>query len=248
MTQLKLCIVIPVYNHGDALPTMLAALEEYNIPVILVDDGSNDACKGVMKQLSAEYSDVILVTRAKNGGKGAAVKTGLSTARDRGYTHALQIDADGQHDTKDIPRFIDMSRQAPNALISGVPAYDQSVPKHRYYARYLTHVWIWINTLSFSIRDSMCGFRVYPVGDSCRLIELANMGDRMDFDSEFMVRWHWQGLAIKQLETKVIYPEQGSSNFRLWADNGLISLMHAKLFVGMLKRFPSLIMRRFNGG
>lgn len=238
------CALIPVYNHSLVLEKTCKALLDLNLHVILVDDGSDNPCKAIMQFIADRYEDVSLITRATNGGKGAAVKSGLRFAQQKGYSHSIQVDADGQHNLADVSEFISAASREPNALILGYPAYDTSVPKHRYYARYLTHIWIWINTLSFSIQDTMCGFRVYPVAASNVLINSSKIGDHMDFDSEFVVRWYWAGLEIVQRETKVIYPADGISHFRLLKDNALISGMHAKLFFGMLWRIPILLGRK----
>src|SRR6185295_10895949 len=85
----------------------------------------------------------------------------------------LQIDADGQHDAPDIPKFLARARAKPGAVICGVPVYDESVPMGRLVGRYATHVWVWINSLSLEIRDSMCGFRVYPLAPVVRLFGAA---------------------------------------------------------------------------
>ena len=238
------CALIPVYNHSLVLAQTCRSILDLQLNVILVDDGSDDTCKAVMQGIAEQYECVHLVTRAINGGKGAAVKSGFIYAQQQGYSHAIQIDADGQHNLNDVGDFINAAKRQPEMLILGYPAYDASVPAHRYYARYLTHVWIWINTLSLSIRDSMCGFRVYPVTASNTLIASANIGDHMDFDSEFVVRWYWAGHEIAQRETKVVYPADGISHFRLLKDNVLISAMHAKLFLGMLWRLPTLLGRK----
>jgi hypothetical protein len=162
------------------------------------------------------------------------------------FTHALQIDADGQHDTDDIEHFMKQARIAPRALIAGYPAYDKSVPKARYYGRYASHVWVWINTLSTTIIDSMCGFRVYPLMESCALLARCHTGNRMDFDGEFIVRWHWAGHPLVQVQTRVTYPPGGISHFRLLHDNALISWMHARLFFLMIPRLPKLLARKFH--
>src|SRR5690625_7489555 len=78
-------------------------------------------------------------------------------------------------------------------MVTGVPQYDDSVPRHRYYSRYLTHFWVWVETLSLEIKDSMCGFRVYPLGDTLALIDRVNIGRRMDFDTEVAVGLCWRG-------------------------------------------------------
>lgn len=238
------CIIIPVYNHESALPNTIAALSEYQLPIILIDDGSSSACTTIMQRLCDDYTSIHYVAHATNLGKGQAVKTGLKTANQLGYTHALQIDADGQHSPQHIPQFIGAAQQHSTALIAGYPEYDHSVPKGRLYARYLTHVWVWINTLSFSqVKDSMCGFRVYPVANSV-IIADNTWGNRMDFDTEFMVRWAWKDTPIKWIHTPVRYPEDGISHFLPGKDNLLISWMHTRLFFGMLLRSPTLLYRR----
>jgi hypothetical protein len=126
-------------------------------------------------------------------------------------------------------------------VIYGVPIYDADVPRSRLYGRYLTHVWVWINTLSFDIRDSMCGFRVYPLPPTLALLPLP---PRMDFDVEVMVRLHWAGLKFQPILTQVVYPQGGLSHFRLWRDNARISWMHTRLFFGMLLRLPVLLWRK----
>ena len=243
MTAYSCCAVIPVYNHEDALRATVEEVLAY-LPVILVDDGCNEKCKQVIRDLAQGNERIILVTHAANRGKGAAVKSGMRAALKAGYSHALQIDADGQHEPKDISRFISYSQKQPAALIAGQPDYDDSIPRGRHYGRYLTHIWIWINTLSFTIKDSMCGFRVYPLKQSVSLLDSCRMGDRMDFDPEFIVRWYWAGHEIVQLRTPVTYPADGVSHFLPWRDNKLISLMHAKLFFGMLLRLPRLLMHK----
>lgn len=238
------CALIPVYNHEQVLAKTVTDIRALGLPVVMVDDGSREQCKQVMRALAAGDSQVQLIERAANGGKGAAVKTGLLAAAVMGFSHALQIDADGQHNAADIPRFLAAAAEQPGRLIAGCPEYDASVPKGRLYGRYLTHVWVWINTWSLAIRDSMCGFRVYPLARSKALIEAEPMGERMDFDPEFMVRWHWRHWPLLQLSTRVIYPENGVSHFLAWRDNKLISWMHTRLFFGMLWRLPRILLNK----
>lgn len=241
----NLCVIIPVYNHPDKLQYLMATFSEMNLPVIMVDDGCDTNCRDRLEQLEQENARMTLQTHASNQGKGAAIKTGLQAAQKAGFTHALQIDADGQHDLNDVPRFIEAMNRQPKALIAGYPQFDESIPKLRYYGRYASHVWVWINTLSMTIKDSMCGFRVYPVEQSYQLISHEKMGNHMDYDGEFIVRWYWSGQPLAQIPTHVIYPEHGVSHFRLFKDNCLISWMHARLFFGMLMRIPTLLKRKW---
>ena len=241
-------IVIPVYNHEDAITKTLEDVLVHGYSVVLVNDGSSEACTDILQTLAQTHNGLVHLLHLEiNSGKGAAVKAGMKYLLSQGLSHALQIDADGQHNTTDIPLFIQTAESAPNNLISGFPVYDVSVPSHRYYARYLTHIWVWINTLSFAIKDSMCGFRVYPLGSTCQLINSFSCGDRMDFDMEIIVRWVWAGHKISNIPTKVHYPENGISHFNAVKDNVLISWMHTRLFFGMLWRAPAILWSRFRG-
>ncbi|NER66285.1 glycosyltransferase family 2 protein [Pseudomonas sp. MAFF212427] len=240
----KPCAVIPVYNHERAVPAVVADLLRAGLPCVLVDDASSPACAAVLQQLATQ-PDIHLVSLAVNQGKGGAVMAGLRAAAQLGFSHALQVDADGQHDLGDVARFLALSRQHPEALVCGYPQYDASVPKGRLYARYLTHVWVWINSLSLQIPDSMCGFRVYPLARTLPLIDSVKLGRRMDFDPEILVRLAWRNQPMQWLPTRVHYPQDGLSHFRLFHDNALISKMHTKLFFGMLLRAPVILWRRW---
>ncbi|RQM66692.1 glycosyltransferase family 2 protein [Aeromonas hydrophila] len=228
------CILIPCYNHAGPLAAVLARLAEYGLPCLLVDDGSEPAAAAALAALAARYPWVTLLRHSHNQGKGGAVMTGLRRAHALGFSHALQVDADGQHDLADIPALLAEADKHPAALVSGRPLYDDSVPKGRLYGRYITHVWVWIETLSFAIKDSMCGFRVYPLAATCALLERGVLGRRMDFDTEVMVRLYWAGVAVRFVPTRVIYPADGSSHFQLWRDNRDISWMHTRLVCRLL--------------
>jgi predicted LPLAT superfamily acyltransferase/glycosyltransferase involved in cell wall biosynthesis len=236
------CIVIPIYNHKDAIGATVANLIAHGLRLFIVDDGSDEATRHVLAALHEQYPDKLTLLRLPvNGGKGAAVMAGLRAARRASYTHVLQIDADGQHDAADAPRFIEAARAEPCAVILGRPVYDESVPKSRLYGRYLTHVWVWIETLSFTIRDSMCGFRLYPLDVACALIDEVKLPTRMDFDIEILVRLHWRRVAFRSIPTRVTYAADGISHFDVLWDNVRISRTHTRLVAGMSWRLPMLL-------
>jgi predicted LPLAT superfamily acyltransferase len=241
------CFLVPCYNHGSTIERVVDSLRPFDLPIVIVDDGSNKETKqSLHKQALAD--DVTLLNLPENQGKGGAVMAGLRYAGAQNYSHAIQIDADGQHDVAAIPTLIERSKQYPDRVISGQPNYDESAPKSRLYGRYITHIWVWIETLSFQIKDSMCGFRAYPVSQSLSALNKYNIGKRMDFDTEILVRMYWDGVNIDFVDTKVIYPEGGISHFDALWDNVKISKMHAKLFFGMLPRIPSLLARKKKEG
>lgn len=239
------CILIPVYNHENPLPGIVERLAAYRLPCLLVDDGSDENCAAIIRGLSDRYSWVESIRLEANRGKGAAVKAGILAAQAQAYSHALQIDADGQHDLDDLDKFLAAARQQPEAVVIGRALFDASIPKLRYYARYLTHAWVHINTLSCAIPDSMCGYRVYPVASCAKLIQSIAMENRMGFDTEILVRLYWQGVTVISIPTHVRYPLDGLSHFRAWEDNLLLSQTHARLFFGMLLRLPKLLARHF---
>lgn len=241
-------VVIPVYDHEQAIGAVVQGVRASGLPCLLVDDGSHPACAQVLQALAQAHPDQVTLLRlAVNQGKGGAMLAGFAEAARRGHTHVLQIDADGQHDPSDIPRFAALSTQHPQAVICGIPVYDDSVPKARLYGRYATHIWVWINTLSLQIRDSMCGFRLYPLVPVIGLVGEETIGRRMDFDSEILVRLFWRGVRVISLPTRVTYPSDGVSHFDVWRDNVRISRMHTRLFFGMLRRAPRLLWRRARG-
>jgi glycosyltransferase involved in cell wall biosynthesis len=238
------CAVIPVYNHERAVGQVLAAVRAAGLPCVMVDDASGAECARELDRLAVADGEVSLVRLPVNLGKGGAVSAGLRAARERGFTHVLQIDADGQHAMGDISRFVQEGRAHPQSLVCGRPVFDEAMPKGRFYGRYLTHVFVWLNTLSFAIPDSMCGFRVYPLAPVLKLLDSARLGSRMDFDVEVLVRLHWRAVPMRWLDTRVSYPLDGVSHFRMVWDNVLMVRLQLKLLGGMLVRLPLLLWRK----
>lgn len=239
------CFIIPNYNHADAFLPVVEELIKFTIPLLVVNDGSNPETTLALRALDSRYELVTLLELIDNQGKGGAVMEGMRLASKLKFSHALQLDADGQHNLDDIKVFLERSRAFPNALICGYPEYDSSVPLGRLIPRYITHFWVWVETLSFSIVDSMCGFRVYPLEKVIPIVNQGKLGKRMDFDIEILVRLHWSNVVIKFLPTKVIYPQGGLSHFQLFRDNWLITKMHTRLFFGMLFRIPRILKSKY---
>jgi glycosyltransferase involved in cell wall biosynthesis len=240
----KPCALVPVYNHGRTALAVVRGLLDRGLVSILVDDGSDGETKACLAEVVAAVPGTILATLPENRGKGGAVIEGLKRAKEEGYSHALQVDADGQHDLGEVGAFIEAAKAEPLALVAGAPVYDESAPRSRLMGRKITNFWTTIETLSRDLKDAMCGFRVYPVGRTLRAASYGLLSRRMGFDIEILVRLHWDGKPLRFLPVRVIYPEGGISNFRMLEDNVLISLVHTKLFFGMLLRSPLILGRR----
>lgn len=224
----RYCAIIPTYDNPATIAKVAARVKEYLPDVLVVDDGSAAAGHEAVAALGA--SGVATVHfRERNGGKGAAVLSGLELARELGFSHALQIDADGQHDTADIPRLLEASRSNPDALVLGQPVFDETAPKSRKRARKITHVLCAIEAGSLGLGDPLCGFRVYPIAAS---LAARARGRKMDFDPEVAVKLWWARTPIVHVQVKVRYltaAEGGVSHYQLVRDTGRIAWMHVRL-------------------
>lgn len=240
----KPAVVIPIYNHGATIATTVARLAPYDLPIFIVDDGSDEATRALLQQLASAQPLVRLSRLPQNAGKGAAVMAGLRAAHAAGHSHAIQIDADGQHNTADLPKFLEAARAHPEAVVTGMPIYDASAPKSRRYGRLITRFWVWVETLSFAIGDAMLGYRLYPLPATLALIDRVTIPTRMDFDIEIIVRLAWDGVPILNVPTRVIYPQDGLSHFKLLQDNLRISWMHTRLVCRMLLTLPLILWRK----
>lgn len=239
----KPCILVPIFNHGSQFQKAFQILKDFPYPILLIDDGSDESTRVILEKILEQRENVILKRRKTNGGKGAAVKSGLELAYEMGFTHALQVDADLQHNLDDIPEFLKISSNHLDSLILGSPIFDKSIPASRLNGRKFTNLWVSIETLSGEIDDAMCGFRVYPLEATIQVLQtVASL--RMGFDIEILVKLYWYGLKVINLPTRVVYPLDGISNFRLWEDNLEITLTHTRLFFGMLVRLPTLLLRK----
>jgi glycosyltransferase involved in cell wall biosynthesis len=227
VTAFHPCAVVPTYDNPRTVRTTVEGLRKHGLAVIVVDDGSGPEGRAAVEALGREgLAEVI--RREVNGGKGAAVQAGFAAARRLGYTHVLQIDADGQHDLGDVATFLETARQRPDALVLGRPVFDESAPWGRLAGRQITRFLTHVETGGLRVGDPMCGFRVYPLD---AVAELA-CGPRMDFDVEVVVRLVWKGLPVVNLPTRVRYltaEEGGVSHFRMFWDNARFVWLHLHL-------------------
>jgi predicted LPLAT superfamily acyltransferase len=233
---IRLCAIVPSYNHTRVIGEVVARLRNYGLPVLVIDDGSDPPDAAILARLHDETAGVRVTRLPVNSGKGRAVSEGFRLARLAGFTHALQVDADGQHDLAVVPRMLDLAHAHPDALISGEAVFDESAPLGRRIGRWITHVWVFVETLSLRIADSMCGLRVYPLAAVAGLVGQEQIGDRMDFDTAIMVRLCWRGVPLATVPVRVSYPPGNTSNFHLWRDNLRITWMHTRLVFAMLAR------------
>ena len=219
-----------MYNNPKTIGKVVAGLQHHIKNIIIADDGSNAETRAIIDQLAAHDPEHIHVQHLPiNRGKGAAVKAGLQRALELGFSHALQVDADGQHDLGDVPQFLARMRATPDALILGAPVFGDDIPAICKYGRKLTTLMIALEAGTLKLPDAMCGFRIYPVVPTCALFTLCA---RMCFDPEIMIRAHWAGIPVQAVPTRVRYlsaGEGGVSHFRGVHDNVLNVGLHTTL-------------------
>lgn len=239
---MKICIIVPHFDHVEEFRALLPGLAATGRHLFVIDDASPpEAFWRLAQLLDANGHDSTLIRHPRNCGKGGAVASGLRAANEAGFTHAVQIDADGQHDPRDIPVLCTAAAEAPHNLICGEPVFGKEISAVRYYARYITLYLVWLETLSSVIRDPMCGLRIYPLQTMVLLLDATPLPTGMAFDPEILVRAVWAGVPLEFVKVRVRYPEGGRSHFRYVGDNLQISWMHTRLLGGMLLRIPRLL-------
>lgn len=249
---MRLLILIPSYNTGADLLgcTVTSALAQWP-DVWVVMDGSSDGSEKAVQAMLPQHPGLRLIQQHPNQGKGAAVLHGIGEAQKEGFTHALAMDADGQHPAPHIPVFARLSEQYPEAMLLGCPEFGPEAPQLRVQGRKISNAWANLETLGWGIGDSLFGMRVYPIKALQKAFAGTRFGRRFDFDTEVAVRIAWQGVPIINVPTPVRYlsrEEGGVSQFRYFRDNTLLTWMHARLFTGFVVRLPLLLWRQVRGG
>jgi glycosyltransferase involved in cell wall biosynthesis len=235
------CLLVPIYNHGDAIAGVLRPLASLRLPALVVDDGSDEATRRVLDELDRELPWVEIKRLPENRGRGAALRCGYQWAVERQFSHVVQLDADGQHDPADVPRFLEAARSRPDAMVLGTPIFDESAPASRVYGRQISRAIVWAETLSRAVDDPLCGFRCLPLEPTVRLIRRVRLGNRMEFDPELVVRLVWEGVPVVNLTTRVRYFPDGLSHFDFVRDNARIAWTYLRLAAHLLPRLSARI-------
>lgn len=244
---MKHLVLIPSFNSGPKLAETVRAALAHWPDVWVVVDGSTDGSGEALIAAAGGNAGLRVLVLPENRGKGAAVLHGLRAAAAAGFTHALTMDADGQHPADRIPAFVAASREKPDAMVLGLPVFGPDAPALRVKGRRVSNWWAGLETLWAGIGDSLFGFRVYPVRPLLEAMEAGRWMRRFDFDPEAAVRLSWRGVRAVNLPAPVRYlsaAEGGVSHFRYARDNALLTWMHARLVLGMLPRLPRLLLRR----
>src|ERR1700722_1192339 len=222
-------ILIPSYNTGARLFQTIAAVREVAPAIIVVIDGSTDGTGETLLRMAESDPALLALTVPRNEGKGAAVLRGLRLAESKGFSHALTMDADGQHSTAHVREMIAVSFAHPDAMVLGLPLFDDSAPLVRVLGHKIANFCTALLTPRGAIADSLFGFRVYPIAPLIEIFNGVSGMRRFDFDSEAAIRLYWRGVRPINVATPVRYfhrDEGGVSHFRYLRDNLLLTAMY----------------------
>ena len=230
-------VLIPSYNTGARLFETIAQIRELGRPIIVVIDGSTDGTAEALVSMAESDPTLLACVMPINQGKGAAVLQGLRLAHAQGFTHALTIDADGQHSTAHVGEMIATSLAHPAAMVLGVPVFDESAPRIRIFGHKVSNFFAGLMTSRGGIGDALFGFRVYPIVPLIEAFGSTSGMRRFDFDSEAVIRLSWRGIRPINVATPVQYfrhDEGGVSHFKYVRDNLLLVAMYVRLVAARL--------------
>lgn len=209
----KFTVIIPVYNHPQKISAVIRSARSLNLPIIVIDDGSSDSTREIIKNISGIH----ILRHQKNLGKGAAIMTGFAEAA--GYADwAITIDADGQHNPGDARQLMTAAKASPNAIIIGMRQGMEGAHIHwtSRFGRKFSNFWVWVSGGPMLL-DSQSGFRIYPLPES---MNLGVASRRFEFEVEILVKANRQGIPVVEVPVSVNYDPVGErvSHFRPWRD------------------------------
>jgi uncharacterized protein (DUF2062 family) len=245
-SSIKVVVVAPTYNNTGTVAGVLSGVSWFGLPILVVNDGSTDSTANVLASWLKEHArtDAQVLTHPHNRGKAAALRTGFAEAMRLGYTHALTIDTDAQHDPRCIPRMLELAMENPEAYVLGVrDARHSGYPRKSRVGRRISNILIRLEC-GLKVADSQCGFRVYPL----ELVKTVTCrAQRFGYEAEMITRAGWSGCPVVEVPVNTYYPPPGErvSHFDPWWDTIRAIGTHARLIFGTVMPIPH---RRYRPG
>ena len=198
----NICAIIPAFNEELFITSVIRQAKRHDIDIIVIDDGSHDQTSQL-----AEKEGVHLLRHTCNKGKGIALRHGFQLALEKGYDYIVTLDADGQHNPDEIPRFIaEISDSNADIIAGNRMRFPKDMPASRVFInRLFSRI---VSTLSKQqIPDALCGYRVIKRG-VLESVEL-NSG-RYDIVPEVLIKASKKGFKIFSIDIKSIYRDERS--------------------------------------
>ena len=244
----EVCAVIPTYQNAKTLLKVVADVHRVVDTVFVVDDGSNDGTAALLDKATGNKRPEKVLTHPKNCGKGAALKTGLTYARQQGFRYAVTVDADGQHRADDIPALLKAVEEEPDALAIGSRGLQhENMPAKSTFANRFSNFWFALQTLQ-RLPDTQSGLRIYPLR---RLHGLRWMSARYEAELTLLVFSAWAGVKLLPVPVSVYYPprDQRVTHFRPGRDFTRISVLNTLLcFLMVVYGWPRIFCRQIARG
>jgi len=240
---MKICALIPVYNSENHIADVIQSVLQYADNLIVVNDGSTD---GTLKKIeeTRHTTSLQIVTYEKNRGKGYALQQGFRRALELGFTHAITLDADGQHLASDIPVLEQKAKENPTALIVGSRKFDNpNMPQGNVFANKFSNFWFKLQTAK-NLPDTQTGFRVYPL---LKMGKMRLFTSRYEAELEMLVCSAWRGIPLIPQPINVYYPpiSERLSHFRGGKDFFRISVLNTILcFFAVVYGYPRMILKK----
>ncbi len=221
--KLKCCILIPTYNNGQTLASVLQNLKFYTKNILVVNDGSTDKTQEILKQIS----DINIHHFSENKGKGEALKQGFKIAQSLGYHYAISIDSDGQHYPDDLDVFLselENKKSENEILLVGDRNMGQDgIPGKSTTGNKFSNFWFMVVT-GIALNDTQSGYRLYPlkVVNNIKLYT-----KKFEFEIEIIVKAAWRKVHVKNIPIKVFYEQENRvTHFRPFWDITRITLLY----------------------
>ena len=200
---MKTIAIIPAYNEETTIAEVLERTRPFVTEVIVVNDGSSDRTKEI-----CEKAGVAVISHTINRGLGAAIGTGFAAARKRGADFALTLDADGQHDPAEIPKFIEAVNSGAEVVIgSRMIEGAKGMPWYRKVAQLIGNIATFV-LFGAWVTDSQSGFRGFT---RIALEKIEVKTNRMEISSELIAETHRNKLTLKEVPIKAIYTDYSLS-------------------------------------
>ncbi|MBC7692408.1 MAG: glycosyltransferase family 2 protein [Methylotenera sp.] len=237
---LRIRVCIPTYKNPLTIASFVKdCLSLTQFPILVVEDGSEVPIRTLLTEFTEHFKSgrLEVLRLEKNQGKGIALQSAIRESIAKSYTHLLALDGDGQHFASEIPKLVKASEEHPWDLVIGNRRMEgPTVPEISKFGRKFSNFWVKFKTDAL-VADSQSGFRMYPLFP---LQTLRFHTKRFDFEIEVMIRFLWKGIAIREVEIAVHYPEaheRVSHSDKLW-DNVRITFLNTLLIVISLLKAP----------
>ena len=240
MNRKDYCVIIPTYNNGGTLPSVIEKVLQITPNIMVVNDGSTDETDLLLER----FAEIVKLSYMPNKGKGHALKIGFQQAVKQGFRYAITLDADGQHFPEELPRFLEVISRHPDAMVVGSRFLEQeNMPKKNSFANRFSNFWFYVHTLQ-KLPDTQSGYRLYPLVHIKKMHILTN---RYETELEILVKMAWRFVPVISVPISVFYAPAGEriSHFKPFHDFFRISLLNTVLtFIALLYFYPRFLIHK----